>query len=330
MKTIEDFHGAFAVQLRMFLIEKRALGFKYHEEERVLHIFNDFSEGFDCSDGLSRELVLAFTKKQPQWSPGTHGHFISILRQFAGFLKGHGIAAYMCEPQRKKTTYDKFKPYIFTEGQIALLFEKADSIEPSKSSPLMHVFYPVLFRVLYGCGLRISEALKLRVKDVDLAEGILYINDPKNHRDRIAPMEASLMRYVAYYAKIANTLAGDKDYFFRTPKGGMFCHRGIYSRFRMLLWQCGISHGGRSHGPRIHDLRHSFAVHSLRQLERNGINYQASLPVISAYLGHASIAATNGYLRLTAECFPEITNKTEKCFGHVIPVSEEVVDNETY
>lgn len=256
MKTINDFYGSFATQLRMFLKEKRALGFKYQEEERVLHIFDDFSESFDCSNGLSRELVLSFTEKQPQWSHGTHGHCISIIRQFARFLKRHGIAAYMCEPQRESITYDKFKPYIFTKNQIAQLFEQADNIEPSKSSPLMHVFYPVLFRVLYGFGLRISEALKLRVKNVDLTEGVLYILNPKNHRDRIVPMEASLMRYVTYYAKIANTLAGDKDYFFRTRKGGMFSHRGIYTRFRMLLWQCGISHGGRSHGPRIHDLRY--------------------------------------------------------------------------
>jgi len=110
------------------------------------------------------------------------------------------------------------------------------------------------------------------------------------------------------------------DALFFASWGGRPYHRHtVYHAFRQLLWQCRISHGGRGRGPRLHDIRHSFAVHRLAKWYREGIDLNAMLPVLATYLGHQSVNQTQVYLRLTAELFPDVVARSEAAFGHVIP-----------
>ena len=313
----------------MMLAEKRKLGFKYNEEERLMHIFDELSLKYNCNKGLSQELVFAFIKKQPHWSQSTHEQYIFMIRSIAKYLNAHGITAYVCDTSRITKTIRKFKPYIFSKKQIADILYQADSIPNISQSKSSSLFYPVILRMLYGCGLRISEALNLRVKDVDLQKGLLYIYKSKNYKDRIIPMDNSLTDYCINYFKKIHVTCKDTDYFFKSPRtAGKYNKSSVYHYFRKLIWQCGISHGGRSKGPRLHDLRHTFCVHSLHQFLKNGVDYRAALPILSSYLGHSNIAATGKYLRLTAEAFPEILAQMEQNFGHVIP-DLEVIGDET-
>ncbi len=324
----KSFHGPFAQQLTMLLAEKRAIGLKYGEEERLMHVFDNMSCSYECGIGLTQELVFAFVEKQTHWSQRTHSIRIHVIRQIAKFLNIHGIPAYVCDAGRASKTFSHFKPYIFTKEQIANIFYQADHIPPLPQKKNAHIFYPVVLRMLYGCGLRISEALSLTLKDVDLRQGLLYIHNSKNHKDRILPMDESLLRYcIDYYQKI-HLFSKDTDYFFKSPVTGKNYNKSsVYHYFRKILWQCGISHGGRSSpGPRLHDIRHAFCVHSLHQFLKNGVDYRAALPILSAYMGHSSIAATSKYLKLTAEAFPEIAEKMEEHFGHIIPKTEVASD----
>jgi integrase len=93
----------------------------------------------------------------------------------------------------------------------------------------------------------------------------------------------------------------------------------LYRIFRCLLRECGIAHGGRGRGPRLHDIRHSFAVHRLERWYREGIDLSAKLPVLAAYMGHKSIRETQLYLRLTPHLFPDVCARMEQHLGHVIP-----------
>ena len=111
----------------------------------------------------------------------------------------------------------------------------------------------------------------------------------------------------------------DDDYFFPSPRGGQLHGSGIYCNFRDLLHRCGIGHGGRGEGPRLHDLRHTFAVHALLRWYREGAVLQARMPVLAAYLGHASIDGTQDYLQMTAELYPEIVARSDAAFSDVIP-----------
>jgi len=319
MKTNKDFHGPFAVYLRDYLAEKRALGFKYVEQERCLREFDNLSLEYDCGDGLPKDLVMAYIERKPHWSQSTQRHKVSIARNVAIYLHNHGLPAFLCDEKSIAKNPSGFKPYIFTRQQMENIFNQADSITP-RGSMNSNLFYPVILRMLYGCGLRISEALSLKMKDVDLAEGLLYIYDTKNHKDRIIPMDESLTSYCREYAKQIHMVYMDDDYFFKSPKGGKYAKHTVYYYFRGLIWKCGISHGGRKNGgPRLHDVRHTFCVHSLHQFLKNGTPHMAALPVLSAYMGHSSLDATGRYLRLTAEAYPELAAQINDAYGHIVP-----------
>jgi integrase len=107
--------------------------------------------------------------------------------------------------------------------------------------------------------------------------------------------------------------------FFPSRDKGYLSKGGLYDRFRAILFNCGISHGGKGSGPRMHDFRHTFAVHSLGQWVRDGKDIYCMLPTLAAYLGHSNISSTGNYLRLTAEVFPELVEAISKSCGHVIP-----------
>jgi integrase/recombinase XerD len=328
MTTTRKFHGPFALYLDRLLIEKRALGLKYGEEERLMHVFDELSLNFDCSNGLTKELVMAYVEKQSHWSQSAQERRAQMAKQIAVFLNRQGIPAYICDCKGITQVKSNFSPYIFTHRQIADIFDHVDNKLRSKENDWARLFYPVIFRMLYGCGLRISEALNLRMKDVDLSEGLLYIYNSKNHKDRVIPMDESLTEYCRKYAARIHAIYHEDDYFFQSPRGGKYNKGSVYHFFRMVLWEVGISHGGRSNGgPRLHDLRHTFCVHSFYRFMTKGVEHRTALPILSVYMGHSSIAATSRYLRLTAEAFPEITRQMEISFGHIIPEAE-VSENE--
>jgi integrase/recombinase XerD len=124
-------------------------------------------------------------------------------------------------------------------------------------------------------------------------------------------------RLKTYAAGFGNR--SDDAIFFPSPDEGPYKLRTLYGLFRKLLLQCGIAHGGRGKGPRVHDLRHAFAVHTLLRWYREGADLNARLPLPATYLGHQHLSGTQRYLHLTAELFPEVTARVDAAFGDVIP-----------
>jgi integrase len=120
------------------------------------------------------------------------------------------------------------------------------------------------------------------------------------------------------YAAVLGERAADAV-FFPAPDSGSYHPMTIYAAFRSLLWAAGIAHGGRGHGPRLHDLRHTFAVHRLLQWYQDGTDLTSKLPVLATYLGHQSISDTQRYLQLTAAFLPELAARCEAHFGQIIP-----------
>jgi integrase len=140
----------------------------------------------------------------------------------------------------------------------------------------------------------------------------------KFNKDRLVPMAPSMLARLRKYAAVL----GKRDpssVFFPAPDGGPYSIVTVYRVFRRLLRECGIAHGGRGKGPRLHDLRHAFAVHRLENWYRQGADLEAKLPVLAAYMGHKSLASTQRYLRLTPEIFPDIRKRLDESTGHVIP-----------
>lgn len=312
------FQSVLAPFMDQFLQEKHACGYAYDEPTRILHRLDDLlvQEGLTTLE-LPRSVARKWLAKKPHESVSTQQHRIHLVRQFSKSLLQAGYPAYVPDSTlaaRKST----FVPRLLTDEELRKFFRAVDALEPTARSPLRHLIMPEVFRLLYGCGFRVNEVLKLHIRDVDLNQGIITVRQGKFRKDRFVPPAPSLVHRLRKYANHFESQPPDA-FFFPGPNGGPFALRTVYTLFRELLLQCGIPHAGRGKGPRIHDYRHLFAIHALRRWYRDGEDLDAKLPLLATYLGHQHLAGTQRYLHLTAEIFPEITARVEAAFGDVIP-----------
>ncbi|MDA2930438.1 tyrosine-type recombinase/integrase [Acidobacteria bacterium AH-259-O06] len=313
------FQSMLAAFMDRFLQEKHACGYRYREPSRILRRFDDFvfQAGFTTCE-LPRSIAQKWLAKRAHESSRTHQQRIMVVRQFSRFLCRLGYSAYVPDSTLSAREQSSFAPRILTHEEIRKLLQAVDALEPTARSPLRHLVMPEVFRLLYGCGFRLGEVLKLRGRDVDLNQGIVTVRQGKFCKDRLVPPALSLVNRLRKYAAHFQNRPPDAI-FFPAPDGGPFSLRTVYGLFRQLLLQCGIPHAGRGKGPRIHDLRHGFAVHTLLRWYRNGEDLDAKLPLLATYLGHQNLSGTQRYLHLTAELFPEITARVDAVFGEVIP-----------
>ena len=305
--------------IMQFIQEKQACGYRYNEEIRQLKLFDFYLLAQDLSGiELPRSTVKSWLTKRPHESSRTHKHRASIVRQLAKFMIRQGFLAYVPERAVTDKSSTSFIPHILTHDEIKRLFYALDKLSPKAKSPLRHIVMPEIFRLLYGCGFRINEVLKLQIQDVDLNQGVITVRQGKFGKDRLVPPTLAIverLRAFDCYMKQEHK----RDFFFTTFNGSAWGHRSIYLMFRELLMDCGIPHSGRGGGPRIHDLRHTFAVHALIRWYREGADIDAKLPLLASYMGHSDISGTQQYLHLTAELFPEINIRTNTNFSDVIP-----------
>lgn len=314
-----DYLGPFAAQLKAFIDEKRCLGCRYIEEERLAHKFDDLSIGHDYSSGLSLGLVNSFIEYQPNWQATTQKRRISFLQNFGSYLINHDIQAFLPGYDALRGAVVNFKPYIFSQEEINGLFRLSDQIHPNCRQS--HIFYPVLFRVLYGTGMRISEVLHLKMEDVDLNGKMIRVADPKNHKDRHLPISSSLAEYCSWYCARIHPLYHGDDLFFLSNRGdGHYSRNNIQVYFNTLISRMGLPYQGfKGGGPHLHCLRHTFCVHSLEKMLRENVPHGVALQLLSSYMGHRSLSATGRYLQLTAEAFPDLTEKIENMYGDIFP-----------
>ena len=313
------FQSVLAPLMNQFVQEKHACGYIYREPTRLLHCLDDFlvQERLTTLE-LPRTLARKWLAKKPHESARTQQSRITLVRHFSRFLLRAGYPAEVPESTLAARKPPPFIPTLLTDEELGKFFPALDALQPTASSPLRHLVMPEIFRLLYGCGFRVGEVLKLRVQDVDLHQGIITVRQAKFRKDRLVPPALSLMNRLRKYAEHFGDRPPDTC-FFPGPTGGPFALRTVYTVFRKLLIQCGIAHAGRGKGPRIHDFRHLFAVHTLRRWYRNGEDLDAKLPLLATYLGHQHLSGTQHYLHLTAELFPEITARLDAAFGEVIP-----------
>ena len=299
--------------------EKRATGFKYDTEERVLARFAAFcAAGYPGLQAPAR-VGRGVDHRGPE--AGCHaGDAAGPGRAGAGaarWLGRRGIQAYVL-PGGTLPRPARYVPHIYTGAELAALFAQTDRCHYDCQVPFRHLVMPVLFRTIYACGLRVSEARLLHFGDVDVEAGVLTIRDGKGGKDRQVPVSAPLRQRLAdYHAQVAGRTGA--DWFFPGTAGRPLTLANIDKNFRRFLWQARIPHGGRGRGPRVHDLRHSHAVHNLARWFAAGEDACALPPVLQAYMGHSSIADTDYYLRLTAESYPHIIARVQQALGDIVP-----------
>ena len=312
------FSGPFAPMCEAFVKQKRALGIQYNGSIWTLRCFDNFAKDFNIQDNIiTKELSSAWAKKSPNESTTYYNTRLYVMWGFADFLVQQGYGSYLSRFKLRRNSMHT--PYIFTREEINRIFAKLDKMEYSPCSPEKHKAYPVLYRMLYSCGLRISEALNLTLKDVGIDDRILHIASGKNDKERLVPMSESLTRYCSAFIKEVHYKHDKNHMFFCSRDGKPYCVSNIAKHFNSLLWDIGIPYCGRELGPRLHDIRHSFVCHRLNNWVRAGVDLMAMLPVLSKYLGHENVGGTQWYLKLTAEAYPDITEKMNEISGYVFP-----------
>lgn len=318
MKTAYEWKSEFAQAAHNYISLKRQTGMKFEIQERYLRHFDTFYyiNGFEGST-LTKEIVNAFIY-DPNERPVSHYNKEVVMRDFARYLADRGHHAYVAEV---KTVLPrcKFIPHIFTDDETRRMFTAIDNYPQARMS-YRNVVDPVLFRFLYGTGVRISEALNLVLDDVNVESGTVTIRAAKNMKDRLIPMADSLTKRVLNFMNGFHRYSDGKMWLFpgyHNGTMGQMDKSTAYNHFRDYLLMADIPH--TAVGPRIHSFRHGFAVKCLKNWVLAGNDLTVMLPYLSAYMGHSDFRATQYYLRLTSDLYPEIVRRLEAEFGYVIP-----------
>ncbi len=312
---MEEFYGINACFLEQYIAFKRNLGYQLKDISHF-KLFDRFTiERGSTTVGLTRELADKWAAKRPNESDVTTYKRINVIINFSIYLNHLGYQSYI--PRQLKSYKTTFTPYIFSREEIKSFFAACDAIEVHRH--YMKYVLPVAFRMIYGCGLRVNEAMSLKCGDVNLDEGYIIIRNPKNGQERMLPLSVSLTDVCAQYRKRCLPEHNPDGYFFRQKNGQRYARNTVYRWFRRILWDAGISHGGKSMGPRVHDFRHSFSVHSMVEMSRKGLDLYYSLPILSKYLGHHSLEATDKYIRLTSDMYPELIADVNTLCAYVFP-----------
>lgn len=320
MSEVRRYKSALSVPIKGYIAEKQALGYAFKKGAALLTSFDSYAHSHYLTENvLSKQLVMDWTARKPNETISTQYGRISLLRGLAEYMNRVGYSAYVYPKATNAVNRYTYIPYIFSNDEVRRIFEVCDQYTPNNCAPNRHLVLPLLLRMLYGCGLRISEAVQLTIQDIDLNNGFIYIHNAKFNKERILPMSESLKERCREYCKIAEIGMFGNPYFFPSPYGGHYSEATLYKLFRDVLRRAKISHLGRGKGPRIHDFRHTFAVNCLKKWVLGGRDLHNSLPYLSAYLGHEDMRGSQRYLRLTADLYPDITSKIEESCSYIIP-----------
>lgn len=315
------FKSVYAPHLKKYIEFKRNLGFTLRDVEYVFIQFDRLvRQRGEKTVGITKELSDAWCEKRPNESDGTRYDRVSKLSLFARFLCDMGFPSYVPEIPRFKTS---FVPYIFTKDQIGAVLAASNSYRAGKIMPgSSSLMMPTLLRVLYGTGLRVGEAVELLDKDVNIGDRYIIIRQSKNGTERIVPLSESVLDACMQYRILKREKIKSKtgcELFFVKNNNTRSSQGAAYRAFREALRLAGISHMGKGSGPRLHDLRHTFACHSLAQMIRSGMDVHQGMPLLSTYLGHRTIGSTEKYVRLTAEMYPDLLEDVENICEFVFP-----------
>ena len=318
------YKSVFAPYLDSFLEMKYAMGFDLVRTKWILLEFDKFFVENSINDVfITKEHIIAWQATRLNDTSKTLYDKYCVIRQFCKYLCHLGRDSYVPRLPLKRSS--GFTPFIFSHEQIMAIFEACDRLTmPNRNMHCAFFAIPALFRFLYSTGVRIGEALSIRNKDVDFERGRIVLTDTKNKMDRLIPLNVSLLAVLRQYQEHRDRMplpdvSAAESFFFVSPLGKPLVICTVYHRFRKILKECSIPHSGKHQGPRVHDIRHTCAVHSLINMIKNGIDVYCALPVLSVFLGHKTIRGTEGYIRLTQEMYPEVVKMQQTISSFVFP-----------
>lgn len=299
--------SAFRLALERYLRMRRGFGYRYKKEARWLGDFVAFMEAAQATV-ITRKLALAWIMKAPLAS---RPHRLSAVRGFARHLSSF-------EPDTETPPTGIFasprrpRPYIYTEQEIERLLEATLSWGLAKE--INRRTYHCVFGLLAVTGMRLGETISLKRTDVDLERGILKLRDTKCSKERLIPLHPTTTQALADYAAARDdyTVCRKSSWFFVLRRGNRLRPQYVQRVFAAVLRQTGLRDPEPySRGPRLHDLRHTFAVNTILHWYRTGEDVERLLPTLSTYLGHSKTRDTYWYLSACPELMGHAARRLE-------------------
>jgi len=301
--------------LEDYLVIRRGLGFELRAVEWHLCKFVAFMEEQNASH-ITTELALCWSRQPADSDPANWARRLGIVRRFAAWYSTTDLLTEIPPEGLLPYRYRRKPPYIYTDEEIANLVQAARELPSSKG--LRGRIYSTVFGLLAVTGMRVREVEALDRQDVDLDKGILTIRRTKFGKSRMVPLHESTRDVLKDYAEARDRLfpVTTTQSFFISERGHRAMRWGMRYNFAKVSRQVGLRkpvEGHRhGHGPRIHDMRHRFAVRTLVEWYRTGLNVEREIPKLSAYLGHVHVNDTYWYL----EAVPELLQlATERLVG---------------
>ena len=301
-----------AVQIQNFINLRRLSGTDYQSQAQLLGYFDRFLfEQQISGPPLTREITDGYLLGLSHLAPRSRSNRFCVVRQLCQYLARNDPRGYVPEPLRTIPSQGAHPPYIYSPSEIQSLLVAASKLPPTNS--LRPHTYRTLLGLLYSTGIRIGEALALNREDFQEAEQRLYIAQGKFRKTRWVPLSASTSQALQQYLhkRLRMGPCSPDSPLLLNQRSCRLTPCTVNQTFRYLLRQCGIYHSKLT-GPRIHDLRHTFAVERLLAWYRDGQDVNARLPWLATYMGHVDIHSTHLYLQAT----PELIAQVHRRFYH--------------
>jgi len=286
------------IELEQYLALRRALGFKLEGEGRLLSQFVAYLDDHEARS-ITIEDAIGWATRPAQASPRWHAKRLSMARRFAAYLNARDPSVQIPPPGLIRSGRSRATPYLYADAEITALVQAATTLR----TPLLTATYQALIRMLWVTGLRIGEAVRLDDGDVDTRRELLTVRQTKFGKSRLVPLHPATMAALASYQRRRDQLRphANTTALLVNISGARLGVRSVHYTWPLLVQRAGLAPRSVSCRPRVHDLRHGFAVRTLLQWYRQDADVRALLPRLSTYLGHTDPKHTYWYLSAAPE-----------------------------
>jgi len=313
------FRSLIGTCIKNFIDQKRALGHPYQSSARILYHLDMLAyEKFPDDSMLTKEMCTAWLHLKPGEHPNGLLRRVTPVRQLGKYMKGLGYDAYVILGHIPNKQI-KYEAHIYTTTELKAFFNSVDHCPPSPFSPTRRYVIPVIFRMLYCCGLRSSEARMLRAEDVDIDTGRIMVRESKGWKARIVYMGDDLRGVCREYDSIMKFMHPGRQVFFPNKDGNCFSKAILDQWFHEFWDKLPEASAAAGNPARVHDFRHGYAVHRLNQWVREGQDINALYPYLSEYMGHSCYADTDYYLSLVEDFYPEMERRLSAVNDGILP-----------
>lgn len=299
-----DLHSMLARPIKAFLQYKRALGCKYRTEAAALYLLDGYvaNQGATTWEQIDARLIDSFVASRPRASSRSYNHLVGVTHRFFAWAVTQRMTDRNPATTRPRRVTGQRIPYLFSLDDARHLLEAARGLETSSNAPCRALVYETVFALLYGLGLRVGEVCRLLVGEVQFERATLFIRNTKFNKNRLVPYGPQMGERLARYMEqqFGAHRNPEAPLFSFTKRGAI--HEGTISQtFHSLVPRLHLEIPAGVSPPRLHELRHAFAVGTLLRWYQEGVDPNRRLIQLSTFLGHTDPASTSVYLTITDE-----------------------------